>query len=130
MGRGEVRRPTVAGSLRQILAVPRRSVNVRGGGDTSPPPLVPLNLTASLRRITAGLRQLLFAFLGAFAGGEGFEEQVLLGAFLLPGGDADQILAFEVPAENFFAQRVLHVLLDRSTQRPGAEVGVRALVDQ
>jgi hypothetical protein len=55
---------------------------------------------------------------------------VLFAAFFLLHGDADRVLALEVAAKELFAERVFDVLLDRTTQRAGAEVGVRALLDQ
>ena len=39
---------------------------------------------------------------------------MLLAAVLLLGADADQVLAFEVAAEDFLAKRIFNVLLDRA----------------
>ena len=44
--------------------------------------------------------------------------------------DADQVFALEVAAKNLFGERILNVLLDRTTKGTGAEVRVRSLLDQ
>src|SRR5204862_796497 len=80
---------------------------------------------------TPRLRELLR--LAAFArlrGRQRLEVEVLVLLVLGLDGDADQVLAFEVPAEDVLGERVLDVLLDRAAQRAGAEVGGGALVAQ
>ena len=54
---------------------------------------------------------------------------LLLGVFV-SDGNVDQVFALEVAAQDFFAERVFDMLLDRATQRSGAEVGMGALLQQ
>src|SRR5687768_7332532 len=79
------------------------------------------------RRVRRRLGELLL-----FRGGgrDRFEVEVLVALAFVLDGDADQVFALERAAENVLGERVFDVVLDRATQRTGAEVGAVALVHQ